>query len=263
MYVYTVNHIPILKGKRPGIKTKMTSITIHNTGNPDSTALNERNWLGSIHNIRAASFHVAIDGEDAIECIPLNEVAYHSGNATGNLSSIGIEICESGNYNANEQNAVDLIAKMLVERGWGIDKLKRHYDWNGKNCPHIIIPYWNWFKEQIQIEMNKLRGECMRSVLSLGSKGEVVKELQRKLETLGYGVGTYGADGDFGAATDKAVRLFQRDYNLIGDGIVGEATWDKLDTLLASMGQPVTGDTDKYKNTLIMIRNSINEVLGE
>ena len=67
MYKYVINHIPIIKGKRPGIKTAMTSITIHNTGNPDSTALNERNWLASSLNTRAASFHIVVDSVQAIE----------------------------------------------------------------------------------------------------------------------------------------------------------------------------------------------------
>lgn len=263
MYEYAVNHIPVTDGKRPGLKAKMTSITIHNTGNPDSTALNERNWLGSIYNDRAASFHIVVDSVQAIECIPLDEVAYHSGDYYGNTSSIGVEICESGDYKANEHNAISLVAKMLVERGWGVDKLKRHYDWNGKNCPHIIIPYWDDFKYRIYKKIIELGGESVKPVLKLGSKGETVKELQRKLETLGYDVGTYGADGDFGAATDKAVKAFQKAHGLIMDGIVGAGTWAKLDELLASIEQPVIGNADRYKNTLIMIRNSINEVLGE
>lgn len=261
MYKHVVSHIPISKGKRPGIITSMTSITIHNTGNPYSTAQEERNWLANPANIRAASFHIVIDSSQAIECIPLNEVAYHSGNATGNQLSIGIEICESGNYKQNEENAIALVAKMLIENGWDVNRLKRHYDWNGKNCPRIIMPYWDDFKYRIY---KKMGGRSVKPVLSLGSKGEVVKELQNALIKLGYNLGAYGADGDFGSATSNAVRLFQRDYNLIGDGIVGEATWKKLDELLASIGQPIVPvDNDKYRNTLIMIRNSINEVLGE
>ena len=58
---YVINHIPLRKGKRPGIKAKMTSITVHNTGNPKSTAMNERNWLVNPNNSRVASFHIAID----------------------------------------------------------------------------------------------------------------------------------------------------------------------------------------------------------
>ena len=155
---YIKMHIPILKGKRPGIKTKMTSITIHNTGNPTSTALSERNWLTNPINNASASWHICVDSKQAIEAIPLDEVAYHSGNSEGNNTSIGIEICESGNYRQNEQNAVELIAKMLMERGWGVDRVKRHKDWNGKNCPRLIIPYWYEFLDRIQKEIDKAKG---------------------------------------------------------------------------------------------------------
>ena len=38
----------------------------------------------------------------------------------------------------------------------------------------------------------------------------------------------YGADGDFGSATEKAVKQFQRDWNLQQDGVVGPKTWAML-----------------------------------
>ena len=260
MYKYVKDYIPI-GIRRANILANMAFITIHNTGNPESTARNEKDWLTNSANKRDASFHIVIDEREAIECIPLNEVAYHSENTKGNNTSISIEICESGNYKQNEENAIDLVAKMLVERSWGIDRLKRHYDWNGKNCPRIIMPYWDDFKKRIQNEIKKLRGEGMNPVLKLGDKGEYVKELQNALIKLGYNLGTYGADGDFGSATDTAVKVFQKNNGLVVDGIVGQASWEKLDELL----KPKTSlpADDKYKNILIMIRNSINEVLGE
>lgn len=64
--------------------------------------------------------------------------------------------------------------------------------------------------------------------LQKGAKGEQVKTLQRLLAALGYNLGYYGADGDFGDATDKAVRAFQKVKKLGVDGIVGKNTWDKL-----------------------------------
>lgn len=66
------------------------------------------------------------------------------------------------------------------------------------------------------------------TVLKKGSKGEQVKTLQRLLMALGYDLGKYGADGDFGAATENAVDAFQKKYKLGTDGIVGKKTWDKL-----------------------------------
>lgn len=65
-------------------------------------------------------------------------------------------------------------------------------------------------------------------VLRYGSKGEQVKNLQRLLIAKGYDLQQYGADGDFGDETEKAVLMFQKDNGLEKDGIVGENTWSSL-----------------------------------
>lgn len=64
--------------------------------------------------------------------------------------------------------------------------------------------------------------------LKKGAKGEYVTLLQTKLNQKGYDLGKWGADGDFGSQTEKAVLEFQQDHNLTVDGIVGPATWSKL-----------------------------------
>ena len=64
--------------------------------------------------------------------------------------------------------------------------------------------------------------------LKKGAKGEYVTLLQTKLNQKGYDLGKWGADGDFGSQTEKAVREFQKDHDLTVDGIVGPATWAKL-----------------------------------
>src|SRR5690606_665203 len=159
---YIVDHIP--KGKlRPGTKMAPTTITIHSTGNPKSTARNERGWLTNPTNDRIASWHICVDEKEAVEAIPLNEVAYHAGTKDGNNSSIGIEICESGDRKKTLANAAQLVAKMLHERGWGVDRLRRHYDWNKKVCPRIFYDGGKWtgwqqFKQAVQSELDKLKG---------------------------------------------------------------------------------------------------------
>ena len=64
--------------------------------------------------------------------------------------------------------------------------------------------------------------------LRKGAKNKYVKELQQLLMDRGYDLGKWGADGDFGAQTEKAVKQFQKDWGLKDDGIVGQATWAKL-----------------------------------
>lgn len=57
-------------------------------------------------------------------------------------------------------------------------------------------------------------------LLKNGSQGEDVKKLQRFL-----GVKD---DGDFGNGTEKAVKTWQKANGLLDDGIVGDATWNKM-----------------------------------
>ncbi len=64
--------------------------------------------------------------------------------------------------------------------------------------------------------------------LRKGSKGQVVRELQTMLLKLGYDLGPCGIDGDFGKATEAAVRSFQSDHRLAVDGVVGVLTWAEL-----------------------------------
>ena len=61
-----------------------------------------------------------------------------------------------------------------------------------------------------------------------GNKGKIVREMQEKLLQLGYNLGICGADADFGVATEKALKQFQREHGLVEDGICGPKTWAAL-----------------------------------
>lgn len=168
---YRKDHIPLKTAcnRRPALVMAATTITIHNTGNPSSTAVNERSWLTNPTNNRQASYHIVVDSNEAIECIPLTENAWHAGDGSkagsGNRSSIGIEICESGDYAKTLDNAAGLVASMLKERGWGVDRLRRHFDWSGKICPHLMYDGGKWtgwtaFKNMIEYKL-KTVGESV------------------------------------------------------------------------------------------------------
>ena len=64
--------------------------------------------------------------------------------------------------------------------------------------------------------------------LKKGMKGSNVTMLQTMLMAHGYQLPKWGADGDFGNETLKAVKVFQKDRGLAVDGIVGPATWAAL-----------------------------------
>ena len=43
-----------------------------------------------------------------------------------------------------QKNAAELTAKLLKDYGWGIDKVKKHQDFNGKHCPHRTLDDYGW-----------------------------------------------------------------------------------------------------------------------
>jgi len=66
-----------------------------------------------------------------------------------------------------------------------------------------------------------------RPVLRRGAAGEAVRQAQRGL-VVAQALASSGIDGDFGAATERAVRRFQEARGLPADGIVGPQTWARL-----------------------------------
>lgn len=81
------------------------------------------------------------------------------------------------------------------------------------------------------------------SALRLGSTGDRVRSVQSRLKALGYLTGT--VDGDFGEATERALKAFQRRNNLTADGIVGQATIAKLNSPNALRPQPTASPTPR------------------
>ena len=81
-----------------------------------------------------------------------------------------------------------------------------------------------------------------RPEIERGDEGAAVIELQKLLMIWNPGcLPEYGADGDFGEETEKAVKAFQKAFNLEVDGIVGENTWKALNALQKPKKVTVTG----------------------
>jgi putative chitinase len=81
-------------------------------------------------------------------------------------------------------------------------------------------------------------GGVGRPTLRQGASGPDVMDLQKRLNELGFGVGT--ADGDFGPKTLAGVKAFQKAKGLEADGIVGPKTWSALGITASRPVEPGT-----------------------
>ena len=79
---------------------------------------------------------------------------------------------------------------------------------------------------QVIINTSTATPQTNAASLKVGSTGAEVRKMQNRLKELGYLKGS--ADGDFGAATESAVKSFQAQNGLAVDGKAGTATLNKL-----------------------------------
>lgn len=76
-------------------------------------------------------------------------------------------------------------------------------------------------------------------VLRIGSSGQEVREMQEFLNAIAINYPAipviFPVDGIFNESTEAAVRVFQRQFNLTVDGIIGKATWYKISYIYAAV----------------------------
>ncbi|MGL5715060.1 MAG: N-acetylmuramoyl-L-alanine amidase [Paraclostridium sp.] len=142
----------------PNTKITPTSITIHNTGNDNSTSKNNHTYMKNINKSgeRKASWHFTVDDKEIYQAQSTNYKCLHAGDTTGNNTSIGIEICQFRDKDKQlkaYRNAIELIKVLLGYHKFSINVVRQHNYWSGKNCPSVLRAgtygyNWNWFIEQ-------------------------------------------------------------------------------------------------------------------
>ena len=81
-------------------------------------------------------------------------------------------------------------------------------------------------------------------VVKYGCEGVDVRLMQEMLLKLGYDLGSWGCDGDFGDCTDLALRAFQKDAKLTVDGECGPSTIAALQKAVEALeGTGCSGDS--------------------
>lgn len=148
-------------------------------------------------------------------------------NYTAFAESVGMSVDEVVDYLETTEGSLESACWF-----WDTNKLNSYADANDiEGCTKRINGGYNgladrnhhWLDCKHRI-LTADRTELPRPVLlKLGMNGDDVKEMQKLL-----GV---DADGWFGAVTEKAVKEFQKKYDLVEDGVVGNSTFKKLQKL--------------------------------
>jgi peptidoglycan hydrolase-like protein with peptidoglycan-binding domain len=165
------------------------------------------------------------------------------GLTSGNANFIGIEAENTGKQDdpwpGSQMDAYHRgVAAILKHLGQGVDFCAGHKEYalpkGRKPDPTFDM---NLFRSTVAAIMNGTAppplipatepspapGTPGRPTLRRGAVGDFVKVVQVKLGVT--------PTGNFGPVTEAAVRAFQRDHNLVPDGIVGPKTWAALDTV--------------------------------
>lgn len=140
----------------------VNDIVIHYVGNPNTTAMANRNYFNNEGTTVSSHFIVGLEGE-IIQCVPLDEKSSASNHR--NIDTISIEVChedETGKFNEKTYNSlVKLTAWLCAAAKLDESHVIRHYDVTGKLCPLYYVEHedaWNKFKQDVadKIPLTKL-----------------------------------------------------------------------------------------------------------
>lgn len=158
-----VNLLTVNDYSRPGTNSgKIKGIVIHYTANPESTAMQNRDYFEGLKDSKktmaSSHFIVGLKGE-IVQCIPTWEIAYASNDR--NSDTVSIETChltEDGTYTKETyQSMIELTAWLCRKFDLTEDDVIRHYDITEKNCPRYFVENedaWQKFKEDVADAMD-------------------------------------------------------------------------------------------------------------
>jgi N-acetylmuramoyl-L-alanine amidase len=232
---------------------KIKYIVVHDVGEISSAQNNADYFCGGNRNASADFF---VDSNSIIQIVDYhNNYSWAIGDGRGkygktNSNSVSIEMCLESNHQPSEatiNNTLDLVRYLMDDLSISIDNVVTHHMCSDKNCPQSFSANnwekWNWFKSKLVGETSTVsyqQPQPQENPIEKAKKfvGQRCKELQEKLIKCGYNCGGYGADGDFGGGTYESLLKFQKDNGLVADGLAGDKTFEKLDSIISEMNKP-------------------------
>lgn len=151
-----------------------------------------------------------------------------------NNVAVGIE--NEGDYTSVEPRAehyaalVELSAYICGQFGIRPYQVYGHRDFSSTTCPGQLYALLPQLRADIAARIGGDPTSPAWPVTRRGDRGQRVRALQYLLRSRGA---TITVDGDFGPATETAVRAFQEQVRASVDGSVGPQTWNQLAEQLA------------------------------
>ena len=154
--------LPINEYSRPGtLVTEVNGIVIHNIGNPNTTAKQNRNYFANLavtgERHASSNFIISLDGE-VLQCVPIDEIAYASNDR--NADTLSIELChpdDTGQFTEETYaSAVRLTAWLCKQYELTSAEILRHFDVYTKECPRYFVTNedaWETFKSDVAAAM--------------------------------------------------------------------------------------------------------------
>lgn len=162
---------------RPQRKLRaVKGVVIHYTANPGAGARANRDYFNTLDGMYASAHYIVGLSGEIIQCLPLDEMAYHVGAAGYKLPAIsalsdypnnctiGIEMCING---AGEltgytyTSTVALTAFLCNNFSLPVSQVFRHYDVTGKLCPKMFVDEpKRWLK--FLVDVGKVMKEAVK-----------------------------------------------------------------------------------------------------
>ena len=228
--------------------SRVRGVVIHHTG--------VKNALGGLSAVLSAErHHIDTRGWNAIAYNWLVDASTgrifegrgmeYVGGATKGWNSRSVSVCMIGWGDDQPSDMALASIRLLVQKvqdRYGDGWVKTHRMFKSTRCPGEWLGNWvengmdstpsivsPSLMDQIKMYIDALYEQVKSKPLSRWrrSKGEAVREVQKKLLEKGFNCGT--ADGVFGRRTQSAVKAFQRTQGFLkADGVVGRNTFHAM-----------------------------------
>ena len=177
-----------------GLGNQKRYITIHDTGNTSKGA-NAEMHARYIANGSKETWHYSVDDKEAVQHFSHDTKCWHAGDGrgSGNLHSIGIEICinQDGNYTQAVQNAVELTQHLMKELNIPITHVKQHNHWSGKDCPRQLRNgrdgiTWNGFIDRVGNKKKRSEERLYKVQTGAFKNRKNADDMARRLKNAGF-----------------------------------------------------------------------------